>query len=118
MKAINVTRGTVLGVKVRAAAGFFNRLTGLLGKDRLEEGEGLLISPCTGIHSIGMRFVFDVIFLGPDGKILYLRERFPKNSFSRIVRNAWGVLEFPQGTIERTGSELGDEVRFDPPQGP
>jgi uncharacterized membrane protein (UPF0127 family) len=115
VKAQNVTRGAVLGVNVRVASKFQDRLIGLLGADRLEDGDGLFITPCTSIHSVGMRFVFDAIFIGPDGKILYLREKFPKNTFSGIVGNAWGVLELPHGTIERTDSLLGDEVRFEPP---
>ena len=114
MKVRNVTRGTVLGVNVRVARGFFGRMIGLLGEDRLEDGEGLWISPCSSIHSIGMRFIFDAIFIGPDGRIAHLRERFPKYGFSGVVTKAMGVLELPEGTIERTGSQPGDEICFEP----
>ena len=114
MKVINITRGAVLGVKVHAARGFLGRMIGLLGKSRLEEGEGLWISPCSSIHSIGMRFVFDALFLGPDGKILCLREGFKRNRVSGIVRNACGVLELPEGTIRRTESAIGDKIHFEP----
>ena len=113
MKVLNITRGTVLGVKVNTARGFFGRMIGLLGKNRLEEEEGLWISPCSSIHSIGMRFVFDALFLGPDGKILWLREGFQMNCVSGVVRNARGVLELPAGTIRRTESAIGDEIRFE-----
>ena len=114
MKVLNVTRGTVLGANVHTAQGFFGRMIGLLGKNRLDEGEGLWISPCSSIHSIGMRFVFDALFLGSDGKILWLHEGFQMNRISGIVRNACGVLELPAGTIGRTGSAVGDEIRFEP----
>lgn len=114
MKVFNVTRGTVLGEKVHTARGFWGRLIGLLGKNRLEEGDGLWISPCSSIHSIGMRFVFDAVFLGPDGKISWLIDGFQRNRVSGIVRNACGVLELPAGTIRRTGSAMGDEIRFGP----
>jgi len=114
VKVINVTRGTVLGVNVRTAQGFFGRMIGLLGKNRLDEGEGLWISPCSSIHSIGMRFVFDALFIGSDGKILLLYEGFQMNRISGVVRDARGVLELPAGTIRRTGSKVGDEIRFEP----
>jgi len=89
-------------------------MIGLLGKNRLDEGEGLWISPCSSIHSIGMRFVFDALFLGSDGKILRLYEGFRMNRVSGVVRNACGVLELPAGTIRRTGSAVGDEIRLEP----
>ena len=114
VKVLNATRGIVLGTKVHVARGFFDRMIGLLGKNRLEEEEGLWISPCSCIHSIGMRFVFDALFLGPDGKIVWLREGFKKNRVSGIIRSACGVLELPEGTISRTKSAVGDEIRFEP----
>ena len=114
MRVLNVTRGTVLGERVHTAQGFFGRMVGLLGKNRLEEGEGLWISPCISIHSIGMRFVFDALFIGPDGEILRLLEEFQVNRISVTVRDASGVLELPAGTIRRTKSAVGDKIRFEP----
>jgi uncharacterized membrane protein (UPF0127 family) len=113
MMARNVTRGCVLGEAVRSADRFVPRLKGLLGTEGLAMGEGLWISPCTGIHSFGMRFDFDALFLGPDRKVLGKYERFRRNRMSRVFWNARGVLELPAGTIERTGTEVGDEIRFE-----
>jgi uncharacterized membrane protein (UPF0127 family) len=112
-RALNVTRAVVIGDIIRVAAGFLGRLWGLLGMDGLAAGEGLWISPCTGIHSFGMRFDFDALFLGPDGKVVGMYECFHRNRMSRVFWNARGVLELPAGTIERTGTEVGDEIRFE-----
>ena len=60
-----------------------------------------------------MRFEFDALFLGPDWKVVGLYERFRRNRISRVFWNARGVLELPAGTIERTGTEVGDEIRFE-----
>jgi hypothetical protein len=102
-----------VGSRIRVADTFFSRLRGLLRTDGLATGEGLWIRPCNSIHSFGMRFEFDALFLGPDGKVVGLYERFLRNRISRVFWNARGVLELPAGTIERTGTEVGDEIRFE-----
>jgi len=109
----NFTRGRIIGDGVRVADRFFPRLKGLLRTDGLSEGEGLWIRPCGSIHSFGMRFEFDALFLGPGGKVVGRYERFRRNRISRVFWNARGVLELPAGTIERTGTEVGDEIRFE-----
>jgi uncharacterized membrane protein (UPF0127 family) len=113
MIVMNLTRGRIIGNAVRVAERFFPRMRGLLRTDGLAEGEGLWIHPCNSIHSFGMRFEFDALFLGPDGKVVGRYERFPRNRISRVFWNARGVLELPAGTIERTGTEVGDEIRFE-----
>ena len=113
MKIRNATRGHVLGGAIRSADTFLLRMRGLLRTDGLAEGEGLWIRPCNSIHSLGMRFEFDAIFLGPDMKVVGRYERFRRNRISRVFWNARGVLELPAGTIERTGTEVGDEIRFE-----
>ena len=97
----------------RAFLSFLARLRGLLGTDGLAPGEGLWISPCSSIHSFKMRFVFDALFLGPGMKVVGRYERFRRNRVSRVFWNARGVLELPAGTIERTGTEVGDEIQFE-----
>jgi uncharacterized protein len=111
-KVINASRTRVLGESVREARSLFSRVKGLLGADTLSPGDGLWICPCKGIHSFGMRFDFDALFLGPDLKVLGKYERFHRNRISRVFWNARGVLELPSGTIERTGTEVGDEIVF------
>lgn len=113
MKISNATRGCVLGGAIRSADTFFRRVMGLLCTDGLAEGEGLWLHPCSSIHSFGMRFEFDAVFIGPDGKVVGRYERFRRNRISRVFWNARGVLELPAGTIERTGTEVGDEIQFE-----
>lgn len=112
MKVRNVTRDKVLGEGVREARSPFSRLKGLLGVSRLAPGEGLWISPCNSIHSLGMVFEFDALFLDAGMKVVALYRRFRKNRISRIYWDARGVLELPEGTIERTGTEVGDEIEI------
>jgi uncharacterized membrane protein (UPF0127 family) len=109
----NLTQGRIIGNAVRVADRFVRRMRGLLRTDGLAEGEGLWIHPCSSIHSLGMRFEFDALFLGPGGKVVGRYERFRRNRISRVFWNARGVLELPAGTIERTGTEVGDEIQFE-----
>jgi uncharacterized membrane protein (UPF0127 family) len=111
--AWNKTRRSMVGTGIRVADTFVSRLRGLLLTKSLGPGEGLWISPCTSIHSFGMRFVFDALFLSTDWRVVGLVERFRRNRMSRVYWNALGVLELPAGTIERTGTEVGDEIRFE-----
>jgi len=109
----NRSRDCLVGSRIRVADTFVSRLRGLLRTDGIPPGEGLWISPCTGIHSFGMRFDFDALFVGPEGKVVGVYERFRRNRMSRVFWNARGVLELPAGTIARTGTEVGDEIRFE-----
>jgi uncharacterized protein len=113
LRVRNATREVVIGDGILEAVTFLARLRGLRGTDGLAPGEGLWIRPCNSIHSIGMRFDFDALFLGPDGKVVGRHERFRRNRISRVYWNARGVLELPAGTIESTGTEVGDEIRFE-----
>jgi uncharacterized membrane protein (UPF0127 family) len=111
-KVRNINRTVFLGDRIREADSPSSRLVGLLRTDRLESGEGLWISPCNGIHSFGMRYEFDVLFLDSRMKVIGLYKRFRKNRISRVFWAARGVLELPGGTIETTGTEIGDEIEF------
>ena len=94
------------------ARDFFSRLKGLLGKNDFGENDGLLISPCSQIHSIGMRFNFDAVYLDNMYRIVALYENIGKNRilpYNIAVRN---VLELPQGTIQQKGLEVGDVLKI------
>ena len=70
------------------------RLLGLALLDRGLAGEGLLIPRCRSVHTFGMRFALDLVFLTAEGRVLTLRREVPPG---RIARR-WGtdsVLELP-----------------------
>ncbi len=112
LTARNVTRDRVLGDTVRVADSFLARGRGLLGTAGLSPGAGLWIAPCRSIHSIGMRYEFDALFLDPAGTVVGMYGRFARNRLSAVFRRAGGVLELPPGTIAETGTEVGDVVEF------
>ncbi len=112
---VNSTRDEVLADRAWLAETAAQRRKGLLGRDGLEAGQALYISPCTSIHSFFMRFVFDAAFVGHDGRVLHLIHGMRRFRISRIVPRAAGVIELPAGALERTGTQKGDRIRFEQP---
>lgn len=81
---------------MRLANTFWTRAKGLLGKKELGQGEGLIITPCSSIHSFGMRFLFDAIFLNKDLVVIRV---VPNIGPCRIlyVPGSRHVVELPAG---------------------
>jgi hypothetical protein len=90
------------GRTVAVASGFRPRLLGLAGLRRERAGDGLLIPRCSSVHTFGMRFHLDLIFLDGDDRPLATIPRVPPN---RVVwkRGAAAILEIPspQGESSR-----------------
>ena len=76
------------------------RLLGLAFLDRIEGG--LLIPRCRSVHTFGMRFAIDLVFVDRDGRVLAVRESLPPRRFVR-TRTGSAVLELPAGEARRLG---------------
>jgi len=111
MKAILREKGIELGNDITLAASLPARMKGLLGKERLDAGKGLLIRPCKGIHTFFMKFPIDVVFLDKDDRIVALVRDLSPNRLTTVYRKASAVLELPAGTIT-TGVSINDRVTF------
>lgn len=114
-QAMNATRQTVIATDVRMADNYFTRLAGLMGKPGLPPQTGLWIVPCNDIHSCFMRFEFDAIFVDKHNTVLYLIERMKPWRISKMVKGGRAVLELPGGTIEATGTQVGDQIELKSP---
>ncbi len=87
-------RRFVLGREVAVAAGFRARLLGLSRIDREAAGSGLLLPRCSSVHTFGMRFELDLVFLDGDGEALEIRPAVPPRRLRRHP-GAAAVLEIP-----------------------
>ena len=110
----NITRDVLLGHSVAVAADSRSRKTGLLKHDRLAPGEGLWIAPCEAVHTFGMKFAIDVVYLSRSKKVLKVRKNMGKRRISLCLR-AYSVLELPAGVLDETGTAPGDQLEFDRP---
>lgn len=102
--------GEILAPRVRLASTFWKRFAGLLGTDGLAPGEGLLLVPCNSVHTVGMRYAIDVVYLSSTGSVLKIHHAMPPGTFSWPVRGARAVLELPAGTLQCAKIEPGDQV--------
>jgi hypothetical protein len=87
---------------VPVASGSRVRLLGLALLDRDQAGPGLLIPRCSAVHTFGMRFELDLVFLDRDGREIARRSGVPPRRFVR-QRGAAAVLEFPSAEDQRGG---------------
>lgn len=84
----------------------------MLKHTSLEEGDGLWIAPCEAVHSFGMKFTIDVIYLSKQKIVLKIRPNMVKRRISLCLR-AHSVLELPAGMIAKTGTLVGDQLDFE-----
>jgi hypothetical protein len=111
MVLYNVTRKSVVADRCHFANSVWKRMIGLLGRSHLAEGEGLLIDRCYGIHTFGMRFAIDILFLDKDLRVMKPVKELPP-SRTCVVRKAVYALELPVGAIERSHTEAGDQIQI------
>ncbi len=102
----------ILAERADLATTSATRREGLLKRTKLEPGEGLWIAPSEGVHTFGMKFPIDVLFLSKAKKVLKLRPNMRRSRIALMLR-AYSVLELPAGTIESTGTAVGDELTFE-----
>jgi hypothetical protein len=90
--------GALLGDKIRLSGSSRERREGLLKDGELDEGCGMLLMPCEGIHTFGTKFPIDVVFLDREYKIIKTSEAVPPRRI-RICLRAHSTLELPAGII-------------------
>ena len=107
--------GKVLIGSVRHAERWWSRLRGLLFRPPLaaDGSEGLLITPCGSIHTCGMRYPIDVVFLDRKGVVLGCHEAVEPGRF-RLQRGARSALELAAGGIRRHAIRPGDRLAWQP----
>jgi uncharacterized membrane protein (UPF0127 family) len=106
----NKTRETFIATDAAVANQYLLRLVGLLGKTKgwAKLGRGLWIIPSRGVHSIGMLFPIDLVFLSRDKIVVHIEEHFRPFRVSRVSLKAASVLELPIHTIYRSKTQVGD----------
>lgn len=116
----NRTREAFVATEAGVANSYMRRLVGLLGKTKrwAKIGTGLWIVPSCGVHTIGMMFSIDLIFLSKDKQVVHVEEYVRPFRISRVSLKAASVLELPPHTIYRTGTKVGDQMEISPLNAP
>jgi uncharacterized protein len=106
----NTTRDRLIGEHVEEARSFWARGRGLMFASELPPGHGLIIDPCSSIHTFWMRFPLDVLYMDRSGTVIRAdREMKPWRVGPVFTGSKW-VIELPPGTIEASGTEPGDKI--------
>jgi len=113
-QAFNQTRQSYLATALTVADNHWTRLRGLLGlrSDDFRNGCGLWIRPCHGVHTLGMGFPIDVVYLDRALTVLDIRAHVRPWRFTPVLRKATSVLELPCGTTAETKTAVGDRIEI------
>ena len=122
LRARNLSRSTALAERLEVADGLWGKFMGLMGRPGLEPDAGLWLTGSNGIHMMFMRFAIDAVFVGPpnperaDGRTVLSVHPGLRTWIGLVplVRGASGVLELPVGTIDRSGTAVGDLISMEP----
>jgi uncharacterized protein len=108
----NATKDRVLGTSIGEARSFWARGRGLMFVPGLGDGEGLIIDPCTSIHTFFMRFPLDVLYMDRENQVIRADEKMKPWRFGPVFIGSRWVVELPPGTIAATGTEPGDRLEL------
>jgi uncharacterized membrane protein (UPF0127 family) len=111
----NRSKGVVLASEVELAATAWTRMRGLLGRkaEHFSSGKGLWIVPSQGVHTIGMSFPIDVVYLDCERRVIRVYHNLAPFRIAAVKLKARSVIELPAGTLAETRTEPGDALEID-----
>jgi uncharacterized membrane protein (UPF0127 family) len=113
VRIINKSKATVAGERIAVANSFLTRLIGLMGCTSLSPGEGMLITPSSGVHTCWMRMKIDVVALDRKKRVVRLGHEVKPWRLCGLTLRTAHVLELPPGQIRACGIEIGDELEIE-----
>lgn len=113
-RALNRTRDTCLATSLAVADTHWTRMRGLLGlaAGDFGNGRGLWLVPCHGVHTLGMGFAIDVVYLDRSSRVIHVQSELRPWRFAPVRPNAASVLELPCRTAIETGTSVGDKIEI------
>ncbi len=114
VRAVNRSGNVVVAERAVVAARSWSRARGLLGSPALKSGEGLVIVPCRGVHTLGMAYPIDVVHLDREGVVLAVIRHLRPWRFGPLVWDAYLALELPADTA---WASTGDRIELQPLNG-
>ena len=112
MPVINRTKRTWMVSKVNKAHDFLSRVIGWIGRSKMDPEAALWVNPCWGIHTFGMNFPVDVVFLEKNHRVVAISHNLQANRFSPFVFRAQSVLVLPARSIEKSRTMMGDFIEI------
>jgi len=113
LKISNLTRRTILAERAEVADRGATRRKGLLGRNGLGPGEGLWIVPCESVHTFGMGFAIDLVYIDRKQRVRKVRSGVRPWRLSACL-SAHSVIELASGVVRDTQTKAGDMLQFSP----
>jgi len=97
--------------KIEVADTYSRRMKGLLNRDGLSTSNGMIITPCKCVHTFGMKFNIDIVFMDKKLQVVGLKRSVKKNNISGVIK-AKHTLELSEGMIDTLKINLGDNLAW------
>lgn len=110
IRIVEHSRGTVVADRAVQAGSAAARMQGLLGRDGMQPGEGMVLPRSPGIHTWGMRFPIDVVFCNNAGIIVRIVHRMEPGRMVFCWRGRGWTLELAAGEAGRCALSEGDRL--------
>ena len=115
IRVVNTTNGKELVKKLEIAGTGPKRSRGLLGRRGLETGQALWIVPCEAVHTFGMQFTLDLVYLDKEHRVKKIVRNIPPWRISGCL-TAHSVIELAAGSILEADVQPGDQLEFIDPE--
>jgi uncharacterized membrane protein (UPF0127 family) len=112
---LHTADGRCIARRVHIACSFRSRCLGLLRRQCMPDQEGLLLIPGGSVHTLGMRFHIDVVFLNRQMRVLGLEENVAPWRILLAPKGTTRVLELAAGRIATTQLAAGTYLVVDRP---
>ncbi len=116
LRVLNRTRSTILCERLEVAGSMAAKSRGLLGRDGLAPGAGMLfesgVIPLMWMHMFFMRFAIDIVFLDKADRVLRINHSLRPWRLSSMVLGARRALELEAGAAARSSTIEGDQVEI------
>ncbi len=100
----------VAGLAAQRTETLLERSRGLLGRDPLAAGDGLLITPCNAVHTFGMGYPIDLVYVARDRRVRKIVSGLRPRRLSWCP-GAHAVLELAAGAAARL--QLNEGLRME-----
>jgi uncharacterized protein len=106
MDLVSKENGKLLA-RVIVADSFMERVFGLIPRKAISGKQCLLIKDCSSVHTIGMRYCLDAVFIDRHRRVIRVFKNLKPFRVTPYVSGAWAVLEFRAGFAAREGIRQG-----------
>jgi uncharacterized membrane protein (UPF0127 family) len=110
---VQLADSSILATDVLYRQGMFFRIKGLLGREGLKPGQGILLMPSHSIHMFFMKFSIDAVFLDKDFRVVKIYHSIRPGTMTRAYWKVKSVLEIQAGQCREAKLAEGMKLQFD-----